>query len=105
MDRRNFLKTSICIGAIASACSLLHGSEIIYDTLHPENKYKIKSVDDLPRTVRLEACNICQLNCPACGVRKKEQYIINHAGGFGYLKLINMILLKKLSFQTKVKSF
>ena len=86
MDRRNFIKTSICVGAVASACGLLHGSEIIYDTLHPENKYKIKSIDDLPRSVRLEACNMCQLNCPACYVRKNEQSIINNAGGFGYLK-------------------
>ena len=86
MDRRKFIKASLCMGAAVSLCGCAYCSKIIYDSTRPENEFKLKSVSDLPKNVRLEACNMCQLKCPACAIRKLEQEIIEKAKGFGYLK-------------------
>lgn len=83
MNRRKFLKTSACFGAVA-ACSCLCGCN--FNSRNSDDRFKLKSTDDLPRIVRLEACNDCQLNCAACWMRADEQEIIKKAGGFGYLK-------------------
>ena len=32
-----------------------------------------KSKQDLPTKIRLEACSLCQLDCPACGARQFEK--------------------------------
>ena len=87
MDRRNFIKISLCLGCAAVAgyggFSAVKNHNL---KMKPENKFLYKSIDELPKTVRMEACNSCQLNCPACGTRAMEKEIIEKGGGFGYLK-------------------
>ena len=85
MDRRKFIKSSLCLGAAMAAGGCIYGANCFYNSSHPENKFKIKP-SQLPKTVRLEACNNCQLNCARCWIREDEQEIIKNAGGFGYLK-------------------
>ncbi|MBR6163634.1 radical SAM protein [bacterium] len=86
MNRRDFIKTSLCLGAAAATCGCIYGSKLVYNSEHPENKFRLKHKSDLPKKVRLEACNKCQLNCAACWIRAEEQRIIDEGGGFGYLK-------------------
>ncbi len=71
MERRDFIKSSICLGCaglLASGCkNILINNDIKND------KFYYKSKDDLPKIIRLEACSLCQLDCPACIVRKLEK--------------------------------
>ena len=68
-----------------AAGSCFCGAKYFDNAKHPENKFKIKP-SQLPKTVRLEACNDCQLNCVECGMRLNEKLIKEQGGGFGYLK-------------------
>ena len=72
MERRDFIKNSICLscaGLLASGCKniLINYNDIKND------KFYYKSKDDLPKKVRLEACSLCQLDCPVCTVRLLEK--------------------------------
>ena len=72
MERRDFIKNSICLscaGLFASGCKniLINYNDIKND------KFYYKSKDDLPKKVRLEACSLCQLDCPVCTVRLLEK--------------------------------
>ncbi len=83
MERRDFIKNSLCLscmGLIASGCN-----SFLSDNSNLKNdKFYYKSKQDLPKTVRLEACSLCQLNCPACTVRKLEKQMPKD--WLGYLK-------------------
>lgn len=39
----------------------------------------------LPEKIRIDICNLCQLDCVACWIRKNEDYIKKYNGGFGYV--------------------
>ncbi len=86
MDRRKFIKTSMCLGcgAImlpASQSSLL--PEI--SSKFSKDKFFYKRKEDLPAELRIEACSLCQLNCPGCCVRPSER-LYSKSYKFGYLK-------------------
>ena len=85
MDRRKFIKTSICAGCVAalSGCSLFNQKK---NEMRPEYRFKLKNVEQVSKRIRLEACNDCQLNCYECWMRKIDPEKINKVGGFGYLK-------------------
>ena len=88
MDRRKFIKTSLCAGCVAAlggGCFFSNNKNKDL-AVRPWDKFKYTDVSQLPREVRLEACNDCQLNCPECYVRRGAQDIIDKNGGFGYLK-------------------
>ncbi len=89
MDRRKFIKTSMCLGCGAA---LIPASQ---SPLLPQisakfskDKFIYKRKEDLPKKLRLEACSLCQLNCPACFVRKNEKKV-KQTENFGYLKFSN----------------
>ena len=84
MDRRKFIKTSFCMGAVAALNSCMCGCK--FASSRPEEKFRYRSISDLPKSIRLEACNACQLGCPKCTYRNTEKEIMNHGGGIGYLK-------------------
>ena len=72
MERRDFIKNSICLscaGLFASGCKniLINYNDIKND------KFYYKSKAGLPKKVRLEACSLCQLDCPVCTVRLLEK--------------------------------
>ena len=90
MERRDFIKNSRCLGCaglFASGCdNILLNNKYVddYKLREKMNAFLIKSKDDLPKKIRLEACSLCQLNCPACGSRQIEK--IAPKGWSGYLK-------------------
>ena len=78
MQRRDFVKSAMCLsclGLMNSGCSDLLSlqNDEFKDFEHTKSRFYYKSVDELPKTIRLEACSLCQLNCPACTVRKLEK--------------------------------
>ncbi len=78
MHRRTFIKTTICLGCAGLAltgCARFLNNNITYT---------YKSKKELPKTIHLEACSLCQLNCVECPVRKAEKYA--PADWLGYLK-------------------
>ncbi len=98
MQRRNFIKMISylsCASCLMSGCkknsSFLSFQNEQYGDL-PEgflrdienNKFYFKSKKDLPKKIGLEACSLCQLNCPACGVRLLEKDAPK--GWLGWLK-------------------
>lgn len=87
MKRRDFVKTGICFGCagalgagITSTCNNLFGPQHI-----SEKTFIYKSEKDLPTKIRLDVCNLCQLNCVKCWIRRDEELIKKEAGGFGYV--------------------
>jgi len=91
MNRRTFIKSSICLGcagALGIAAYKMMNSDfkilqsVKNDTL---NKFRIDSVKKLPTQIRLDVCNKCQLNCVQCYMRRYEEVIKKESGGFGYL--------------------
>ena len=42
--------------------------------------------DYIPTKVRIDICNLCQLDCAACWIRKNEDIIKQKLDGFGYTK-------------------
>lgn len=89
MKRRDFVKTSLCLGCAGalSAGTLLYNKDKLSDieTFLTERKFLYKSEKDLPRRIRLDICNLCQLNCAACWIRRDEELIKKYGGGFGYV--------------------
>ena len=55
----------------------------LVDCLYKLNNDDIKDNTELPVSIRLEASTLCQLDCPACGMRKDNYGAL----GAGYLKL------------------
>lgn len=92
MDRRNFIRNSIIA---LGGCCLLYDVKFCHDNqeelvsaishINPylEQKYLLKS--ELPKKLRIDACSMCQLNCPGCFVRLNEEKV-RKSCGFGYLK-------------------
>ncbi len=102
MLRRDFLKTAsciTCITALNSGCQNFFISnsnsqnkqsidlpESFLNNLKNE-KFYYKSKKDLPKSISLEACSLCQLDCPACYVRSLEKNAPKD--WLGYLKFEN----------------
>lgn len=98
MNRRDFIKNTslLLLGGSCMAC----GGKLLYDynaanTLPDgsklEKKYLIEKFTDkkdLPRCIRIDACTMCQLNCPCCSrVLYPEEFKKNC--GLGYLSFKN----------------
>lgn len=78
MQRRNFIKNLACIGCIgliSSGCKNIS---------FKDDKFYYKSKAYLPKKVHLEACSLCQLDCPECYIRKTEKNMPKD--WLGYLK-------------------
>ena len=86
MQRRDFVKSAMCLsclGLMNSGCnSILDFQNTKVDIKNSKFLYKSKS--ELPKKVRLEVCSLCQLNCPACTVRRLEKQAPKD--WLGYLK-------------------
>ncbi|MCQ2788894.1 MAG: radical SAM protein [bacterium] len=88
MQRRDFIKNIATVAGVGTCASLLPPcKQYFFGTKKKltEEDLKILSKDSLPRRIRLEACSLCQLKCPACWVREQEEKIKKEEG-FGYLK-------------------
>ncbi len=82
MERRDFIKNSLCLGCVgflASGCK-----NILVDDDLKNDKFYYKSKEDLPKRIHLEACSLCQLSCPGCDARKLEKNMPKD--WVGYLK-------------------
>lgn len=97
MNRRDFIKNSLLV--IGGASCLTCGSKILYDyneetsldgvkLSEQQLKYRYKSKKDLPRSIFLDACTLCQLNCPRCYMRMYPEKV-KKGFGLGYLKFKN----------------
>ncbi len=85
MQRRNFIKTAMCVGTIGCLGAMTPVYKDIYEDYQLKNdKFYYKSKKDLPKVVRLEACSLCQLDCPCCKVRQLQKDAPK--GWLGYLK-------------------
>ncbi len=82
MQRRNFIKNTLCIGCLGTAVSICKNI-IDYDNLKKDVFY-YKTKDELPKIIRLEACSLCQLNCPVCAMRILDKDAPKDY--FGYVK-------------------
>lgn len=93
MNRREFLKQLLLVGGCAGlAC----GGKFLWDYnsestlpngIKLEKKYlieKYKDKSELPKLIRIDACTLCQLNCPCCGRND-----IVKGCGLGYLSFEN----------------
>ncbi|MCQ2788892.1 MAG: radical SAM protein [bacterium] len=85
MQRREFLKTMASAGMCSMLCSSCSFSPDNIDKNVVGSKFLYKSKADLPTKINLEACSLCQLNCPACFIRLNEENIKKQEG-FGYLR-------------------
>ena len=85
MQRREFIKTVAGAGMCSMLCSSCSFLSDNIDKNLVGNKFIYKSKANLPKKIRLEACSLCQLNCPACPSRKNEEQIKKEEG-FGYLR-------------------
>ncbi len=89
MDRRKFLKTSMCIGCGAAMLPASQSALLTeISSKFSKDKFVYKRKEDLPNYLKLEVCSLCQLNCPACWMRQKEENI-RRKYGLGYLKFEN----------------
>ncbi len=85
MQRRNFIKTAMCVGTIGCLGAMTPVCKDIYEDYKLKNdKFYYKSKDELPKRIRLEACSLCQLKCPACTIRMMEKDMPKD--WLGYLK-------------------
>ena len=82
MERRDFIKNSICLsclGALTSGCGVFIGNNDLKN-----DRFYYKSKEDLPKRIRIEACSLCQLDCPVCPIRRFEKQYPKD--WLGYLK-------------------
>ena len=89
MQRRDFVKSAMCLsclGLVNSGCSDLLNlqDDEFKDFDHTKSRFYYKSVDELPKKIRIEACSLCQLNCPECRTRQLENTAPKN--WLGYLK-------------------
>ena len=61
MERRSFIKSAVCLGCLGMAAGC---SDFL--NFQDRNSEFFLTADQLPRSIRLEACSLCQLRCPAC---------------------------------------
>lgn len=106
MDRRKFIKNSMMVVGCSCAASYakinFDNQETTYDGVkltHEEMEQKFLSKDELPNKLRVDACSLCQLNCPCCFVRLNSDKVEQN-GGLGYLKFLNF---KKLVDENNIK--
>ena len=72
MERREFIKNGLCLSCISifgAGCK----NSLINDNSLENDRFYYKSKDELPKRIRIEACSLCQLNCPACTTRRLEK--------------------------------
>ena len=72
MERREFIKNGLCLSCISifgAGCK----NSLINDNSLENDGFYYKSKDELPKRIRIEACSLCQLNCPACTTRRLEK--------------------------------
>ncbi len=82
MQRRNFIKLTACLGCtslIASGCK-----NFFEEKNQKKDKFIYKTKESLPKEIHLEACSLCQLNCPACKTKLMEAEMPKN--WLGYLK-------------------
>lgn len=97
MDRRDFIKNSLlllgCSCVAGGAKSWLENtSEGImlqgeFDGFKLKKDYlteRYKDKSELPKKIRIDACTLCQLNCPCCNLRTNPELVKNGCG-LGYL--------------------
>lgn len=96
MKRRDFVKASLCLGCAGAfgagvAVCKKNGISPLYDikTNLAERKFLYKSEKDLPKKIRLDLCNMCQLHCVECWIRNNEEQIKEQSCGFGYVSFQN----------------
>ena len=89
MDRRRFIKTSMCLGCGTALFPTAKSNFMAeYLARFSNDKYIYKRKEDLPKKIRIEACSLCNLNCKRCWIRENEQKN-SEGGGLGYLKFEN----------------
>ncbi len=89
MDRRKFIKTSMCLGCGAAMLPASQSPLITeLSSKFSKDKFIYRRKEDLPKKMCIEACSLCQLNCPACWMRTCEKYYKQQKSGefFGWLK-------------------
>lgn len=73
MERRSFIKNALCLsclGAIGSGCNFIPSFK---NSKFEKYDFVYKSKEELPKKITLEACSLCQLQCPECMKRKFEK--------------------------------
>lgn len=97
MDRRDFIKNSLFV---LGGASLVCGEGLFCNIYQDETSYhgvrfkkehlieKYKNKDELPRKIRIDACTLCQLNCPCC-MRNAKPEDFKSGCGLGYLSFKN----------------
>lgn len=97
MDRRNFIKNSLFV--LGGSCIACYGDVInnsnfdikSFQFIHLTDndlKQKYLNKSELPKTIRIDACSLCQLSCPKCFMRIHPEYT-KRGVGKGYLKFKN----------------
>ena len=95
MKRRDFVKTGICLGCIGAMgfgvnyfCKKFMLEQKMLSDVELSKlikNFQYKTENELPTQIKLDICNMCQLNCAACWMRKDEELVNKEAGGFGYV--------------------
>ena len=94
MKRRTFIKSAICLGCAGvlgvTSYKLMNSAQNFHGATKADlDKFRINSVKKLPTQIRLDVCNMCQLDCVKCYMRRNESVIEKECGGFGYLPFEN----------------
>ena len=92
MKKRDFVKSTICLGlsGLFTGCSFYSNEDTSQGISLEQvklNRFLYKDECQLPKSIRLDICNLCQLNCVGCWVRANEQKIKKENGGFGYVSI------------------
>lgn len=85
MKRRDFVKTSLCLccaGALGAGVPMMQNKNLLNQN---DDDFIYKSVNDLPKRIRLDLCNMCQLHCVECYIRNNVDLINKQSCGFGYV--------------------
>ena len=75
MERREFIKNSLCLGCMGATTSWCIDIFSKYDLKN--DKFYYRSKGDLPKIVRIDACSLCPLNCPECRTKKNLMILKN----------------------------
>lgn len=119
MNRRDFIKNSFLV---CSCSCFLYGGKVLYDSkegasgysnIKLEQKHLIeqyKNKNELPKIIGMNACTLCQLNCPICLLRLYPDDF-NKGCGIGYLtfnnfkKLVDENDLEEINFINQGEMF